>query len=388
MKKSLLALAVLGAAVSAQAADVQMYGIVDAGISYVNQSTSLDGQNGFEDKDTFGMDSGLDSASRFGIKGTEDLGNGMSVSFKLENGFNSDTGEMSQGEDKLFGREASLSLHTGFGTVSFGRMGGLTSSAGTYDLFYSMADSFDGGKNNIVTGFKMSGRYDNMITYASPEFAGAQLFAQYSFQTEGDETDEVSNNDRYAALGMSYKAGNFGLVGVVDGYFYADRNAEGILTNAPEDDGMTVNVGANYDFGFMKLFGAFQYAKNVDDLANLSQVQDIARGTDYAGKVVMNNGMDGYALHVGATFPIASGTLATAVYYADGEEADSFNGNPEAEMTYVGVAAQYNYPLSARTDLYVGAGYSKTDLEGTLASGKIDDDMDVTQVYFGMKHSF
>ena len=103
----------------------------------------------------------------------------MKVGFKLENGFKSDTGALKT-EDTLFDREASVSLYGDFGTLSMGRMGGVASSAGTYDIVYSMADAFDGGDNNIL-GLAISGRSDNMITYQTPKFAGLQGTFQYSF---------------------------------------------------------------------------------------------------------------------------------------------------------------------------------------------------------------
>lgn len=85
-KKTLAAVAVLGAfAGSAFAANVTMYGIIDTGLGY----TSTDKGYG-EDVNKFDMRSGQNSASRFGVKGEEDLGNGLKVGFSLENGFNSD----------------------------------------------------------------------------------------------------------------------------------------------------------------------------------------------------------------------------------------------------------------------------------------------------------
>lgn len=104
MKKSLAALAVLGAfAGSSMAADVTMYGVVDTGLVYSHDKAeaSLFGFSASEKTDSFGMASGTNSASRFGVRGTEDLGNGLTVGFKLENGFESDTGALKT-NGKLF----------------------------------------------------------------------------------------------------------------------------------------------------------------------------------------------------------------------------------------------------------------------------------------------
>ena len=113
------------------------------------------------------MDSGVSSASRFGLKGTEELGNGLKVGFKLENGFQSDSGAL-KSEKRIFDREASVSVYSDFGTLSMGRMGGVGSGAGTYDLVLATADAFDGGDNNVF-GFATSDRYDNMVTYQTPD---------------------------------------------------------------------------------------------------------------------------------------------------------------------------------------------------------------------------
>lgn len=183
MKKTLAALAVLGAfAGSAAAADVTLYGVVDYGFLY-KHSESTEAKSGDTTKtDSLTLDSGVDSASRFGLKGTEDLGNGMKVGFKLENGFSADDGTLSQ-NGRLFGREASLSLYTDFGTFSFGRMGSLGSAAGTYDTVFLIGDAFDGGDGDVF-GFATTDRYDNMVAYQSPKFAGLQVTAMYSHDQE------------------------------------------------------------------------------------------------------------------------------------------------------------------------------------------------------------
>ena len=116
-KKSLIAVAVLGAtAFSVQAANVTMYGKVDTGLRYQTNeiTTGVEALN--TDEDTFSMENGLNSASRFGVKGTEDLGNGLKVGFQLENGFKSDSGEFKTG-GKLFDRQATVSTNCADSTL-------------------------------------------------------------------------------------------------------------------------------------------------------------------------------------------------------------------------------------------------------------------------------
>ena len=128
MKKTLAALAVLGAfgAGSAYAADVTVYGVVDLGLKYTHADSDKQGEDA---TDKLEMASGMQSGSRFGLKGTEDLGNGMKVGFVLENGFSADDGSLGN-DGRLFGREAQVNLSGAFGEISFGRVGQLTSGNG------------------------------------------------------------------------------------------------------------------------------------------------------------------------------------------------------------------------------------------------------------------
>lgn len=95
-KTTLLAMAVSAAAFSVQAAQVSLYGSVSTGVLYQNQASLSGGPDAAnqESKDSFTMESGFWGDSIWGITGEEDLGNGWTVGFTLENEFGSDTGEM------------------------------------------------------------------------------------------------------------------------------------------------------------------------------------------------------------------------------------------------------------------------------------------------------
>ena len=168
-KKSMAALAVLSLSAGlASASEVTLYGIVDNGLHYKHSKVEADGVS--KKTDSFALESGISSTSRFGIKGSEDLGNGMTVSFKLENGFNADDGSF--GDDRLFNRESSLTLSGDFGKLSFGRMGAIGSAAGDFDAAFAIGDAFDGGDGDVF-GFATSDRYDNRSPTrhrASPAF--------------------------------------------------------------------------------------------------------------------------------------------------------------------------------------------------------------------------
>lgn len=121
-KKSLAAVALLGAfAGSAFAADVTLYGVVDEGFLYTHKDAD---KTGVDAVDKLELKSGIQAGSRWGLKGTEDLGNGLKVGFILESGFNADDGTQSV-SGTMFNREASLNVMGPFGQLSLGKIGAI-----------------------------------------------------------------------------------------------------------------------------------------------------------------------------------------------------------------------------------------------------------------------
>ncbi len=160
MKKTLLAVAVTTCAASgaafAQSSNVTLYGIADAGISF--QSHVNGGANG--SGSVTGVTSGGLSGSRWGLRGTEDLGNNLKGIFVLESGFDIDTGKSAQG-GRLFGRQAYVGLQGDYGAVTLGRQ-----QNALYDLFGAydpMALGPTYSLNSVDNQF--NGRADNAIKY-------------------------------------------------------------------------------------------------------------------------------------------------------------------------------------------------------------------------------
>lgn len=384
-KKTLAGLAVAGLfSGAAMAADVNVYGVVDLGLMYNHKKTDITDQATVKN-DSLVMKSGQNAGSRFGLRGSEDLGNGMTVSFKLENGFDADSGKLGQ-DGRLFGREASLTLSGAFGQVSFGRMGGVASAAGTYDYVYAIGDAFDGFDNDIG-GLVQSGRYDNMITYQTPEFAGMKVLAQYSFKNntvadadgKGAEGDEgKSNTNRYASLAAVGQYGNLNLVAAYElQNFRHVSMTDSVVADRGQhnDDQHTFYVGGNYDFGVTKVFALGQAFQNARELNNL-------------GALGEEDGVDGYGLQLGAQTPLAGGLLTTAFYYAHGE---TDNATTENKSDYYGLAARYEYSLSKRTTVYGGAGYAQEKVKNNpraAETANTKEDYDRVQAYVGLKHTF
>ena len=384
-KKSLIAVAVLGAtAFSVQAADVTMYGKVDTGLQYQsNEITVLD--QTVVDTDSFTMENGLNSASRFGVKGSEDLGNGMKVSFQLENGFKADSGEFKT-SGKLFDRQATVALSSDFGTLTMGRVGGIGSGAG-FDLVYGYGDAFDGGSPNVL-GLVKSDRYDNMITYQTPKFAGLQATVQYSFNEDSTDKDREGSSavNRYASAGLT---GSFGALNTVLAYEF--QNYQSFGKDARGEDGHIVYLGGNYDCGFAKTFVMAQYFKglkagSINGLGMLDDIEGEQTGTTLEDEfdAFFDKGAKGFGLHLGTIVPISNGDLTVGAYYVDGKGETSAAGEEDLDFDYIGLATKYEYRLSKRTSVYLGAGYHKAKAEDS--EGEIEQK--VGEVFTGLTHAF
>lgn len=391
MKKTLAALAVLGAfAGSAAAADVTLYGVVDYGFLY-NYTDNQKADGTSTDDNTFGLQSGVDSGSRWGIKGVEDLGNGLKVGFQLESGFNADDGTLSKYNEKqnrIFGRQATLSVYSDFGTLTFGRMGALSSAAGTYDVVYSIGDAFDGGDNDVF-GLYGASRYDNTVAYLSPKFAGLQVTTMYSFKQDsnvakekfsGDEGD-FSSSKRYAGVALT---GEYGPAQFVAAYELTKYGSNGTKRELDKDANVFF-LGGNYDFGVAKVFAMGQYFNGLTTAPTLDDM--LVSATDATGATVATDGVKGFGFNVGTQVPAAGGLITVGGYYSNFEQDGVVAGKEKHEGDYYGLAARYEYDLSKRTMLYAGAGYG-VESRDKVGTEKDDTENQLVQAYVGLTHRF
>lgn len=354
MKKTLAAVAVLGAfAGSALAADVTLYGLVDMGLGYSHVDN-----NGTK-TDSWGLESGQNSMSRIGFKGTEQLTEDVTVGFVLENGFHADNGTL---YSAFFHRQSSLFVKTAFGEVGMGRFGALDSTTGSYNMAGSSLHATTGVAGVGDTGVIFLGqksRMDNSVVYVSPEFAGFQVRAMASLGGMDDEQEASSDTDRYYALGASYKAGAFSTKLIVS---QLDRGHKA----ANVEDALTVTAGARYDFGVTTVSLAAQYF----DEASVTLLDKTAG--ELNGK--------GYAVTLGAVTPVMGGDLTTQAGYVDAEAV----ANSDQTRTAWNVGAIYEYPLSKRTMVYGALGYQVEEDEAIGYSYEVK----AVNAGFGMVHKF
>jgi len=380
MKKTLAAVAVLGAfAGSALAADVQLYGIVDTGVGY--NHVDVDGLGDKQDIDTFQMKSGQASGPRWGLKGTEDLGNGLTVGFILEDGFSSDTGADSA---PMFNRESSLFIEGGFGKLAMGRMGSLNNGQSSWAKV-GMINAFgtsDWGDYSVQVGNVMStaAQWDNMVAYQTPDFAGFKVYAQYGMGntvTDYDSVENESSSDRYYALGATYNNGPFAAYFAVDSINYAswDNKTD---TGEDMDDSLTVTLGGSYDFEAVKVYLGAQYFDEVK-LSNF-------KGVIKAAGVGQSNKVKGYGISLTGDAPVLGGKAMFGIGYTDAESADSEDKSADVELQRYVVSVGYDYPFSKRTDVYAVASYMQDSWEDKM--NKEDADPSAYTFYVGLRHRF
>jgi predicted porin len=275
---------------------VKVYGIADAGIVLDRGGAAGSSQN---------IGSGVASGSRLGFKGKEDLGDGMSAVFVLENGYNIDTGKAAQG-GLLFGRQAYVGLSGAAGTISLGRQ-----YAPYYKAVRDIVDPFctglAGNAQNIFPGFT---RVDNSVEYQTPKSNGLSADVLYG---AGEVAGDAAKN-RTLGASASYEAGPLTLV-------LAHHQQDDATGTAHSRNTM---LGGRYRFGAVTVHAA--YARNRDLLGQASR-----------------DALLGVAVQAGA-----GRVLASVVAHRD-----DFGREAHAHQAAIG----YEYSLSRRTDLYTAYGH-------------------------------
>ncbi|WP_028200678.1 porin, partial [Paraburkholderia fungorum] len=200
---TLVALAgTFGAAAHAQSS-VTLYGTLDTGIDYIsNQKTATGG------KSNWMMESGNVSTDRWGLRGNEDLGGGLSAVFDLENGFNIDSGKFSNGGDE-FGRQAWVGIASKqWGTVTMGRQYDFL-----VDFVAPLSATGSGFGGNIADhpfdndNLNNDLRMNNALKFRSATYDGFTVGGAYAFS---NAAGGFSNNNAYS-LGAQWAGGPFNL---------------------------------------------------------------------------------------------------------------------------------------------------------------------------------
>ncbi|BAO88304.1 porin [Caballeronia cordobensis] len=353
---------------------VTLYGVIDTGLMYVHHSQGQTSQ--------YLMSTGILSGSRWGVKGSEDLGGGLAAVFQLENGFNSGTGQFFQG-GRMFGRQAyvGFSGKDTWGTVTFGRQ---------YDPLVDKVQPVQG--DNWLAGFFIapgdvdnsdnSVRFNNAVKWVSPVWGGLQVEAMYSL---GGIAGATGSGQTYsAAAGWSG-----GPVNVAAGYMHVDNGNATLSTrgtttadsffnssvNAAYATARSINIGragGNYAFGPVIVGGYYSYSEyNPDASSTFTRSEKYHNGSVYA---VWN--------------------ITPALLTEIGYNYMRSLGDSSAKRHQVALGADYN--LSKRTDVYGVVAYAHatgTDGKGVAQAVIGSEDIDAgkpSQVIatVGIRHKF
>ena len=393
MKKSLVALAALAtlgmAGVASAQSSVTLFGVVDAAISYQQTSTRVasaplpgfPGYIAFNDvkQSNWALRNSGYNSSRLGFRGTEDLGGGLAASFWLESALGNDDASTNMN----MSRRSTVSLSGGFGEVRLGR-----DYTPTFwnDTIFDPFGTNGSGTNVISTVSGSLGndnyvRSSNSIGYFLPKNLGG-FYGQFMYGLhENVKTDSYgltpgsdTAKGRYVGGRVGYANGPLDVALSYGESTIADVAAT-LTTASSNNKAKTVNLGASYDFGPVKLFGELSQVRNQFNSAGT--IVNTA-----LGPVALNNSYrDNYnGGLIGVTVPVGAGLIRASysgVRYKDGlgraasaEAGPLFpffsNGSsPKVDKFAIG----YVYNLSKRTALYATAAYTKNKNDNNYLGG-------------------
>ena len=359
MKKAVMLAALTGAfATTAHAqSSVTLYGIIDEGITY---TSNQGGHSNWQETD------GAINTSRWGLRGTEDLGGGLNAIFTLENGCNGTNGTLRQ-DGRLFGRQAFVGLSGNqYGSVTLGRqydsvvdyLGPLALTGTQYGGTF-FAHPFD--NDNLDNDF----RIDNSVKFQSANYGGFKFGALYGFS---NEAGDFANNRAYS-FGASY---NYAGLTVAAGYLQLNSDITSVVvtnTNGALDGDNTFFAGRQrtWGAGVKYVFGpataGFVFTQTI-----LNQAFGISAGqSGVSGGIALNGGsarFNNYEVN-GHYFITPAISVAGAYTYTDG----SLDG---ADPKWNQVNVQLAYLLSKRTELYLQGEYQHVTEDGASIGAMIN----------------
>ncbi|HWW73693.1 MAG TPA: porin [Duganella sp.] len=355
MKKSPISLAILALAAAAGGAaqaqsNVQVYGLMDVGVENANNTSA--GGGGMTRVISGGM-----NTSRWGVRGTEDLGGGLKAVFNLEGGILVDTGAQ---DGALFKRQAYVGLEGAFGRVVVGR-----SFTSVYDTVISydpmgFAPYYSWATSGPATGpskYGFTTAYDNLIKYAGT-FGDFRFGANYA---AGEQTTGVADSAKMGAT-VAYKFGAANVMAT-----YERNNGNTVAATGNRDENTVWHVGANYETGPLKFWAVL---RDYNLTAGRAATADVEATTTWGGV---------------AYKPNAVTTLTGAVYHVNVKNVAA--GRDADPTMYV---LRYRYALSKRTDVHVSGAYAKAK-NGQLTGLSRDDAGFANSqrgITVGMQHRF
>lgn len=354
MQKSVLSLAILaalaiGGAAQAQS-NVQVYGLIDAGVETLNHANANQGS-------VVKVISGGKNTSRWGVRGTEELGGGLKAVFGLEGGILLDTGNA---DGALFKRQAFVGLDGSFGRIVIGR-----SFTTTYDfviLFDPLgyAPNYSWATSTNASGsskYGMTTAFDNLVKYSG----STGEFKYGATVGLGEQAGSTADSRKYA-VGGSWTRGGLGVMAT-----YEQVNGNTLPVTFARDEATAYHVAADYKTGDLRFTGGMRGYKLV---AGKAATADVRGDTYWAGVT--------YSLQPALT-------LTGAAYYVNVKNVAA--GQDADPVMYV---VRGLYALSKRTDLYAVGAHAKAK-NGKLVSLSRDEpgfSSSQSGITVGIQHRF
>lgn len=349
MRKLTALAAALGLAVSINAhaqSSITLYGVLDVAIGYIHNSGGQSSQ--------WKMSTGNVSENEWGLKGTEDLGGGMSANFDIENGFDLASGQIHEG-GRLFGRQAWVGLSAPtWGAVTLGRQ---------YDPISDLvqpitADFFSGiwATPGDVDNYDSSARFDNAVKWTSPVWSGVTLEAMYSF---GGVAGSTGSGQVYSG-GASYLNGPLSLAA---GYLHINNGNPTLSTRGTSASDSLFNSAIN---------AAYESANSVSITRVAAQyvIAPVTFGAAYSYSDYAPDGASTFTqsekYQNGSVF--ASWQVTPTFQTIVGYNYTRSTGDSSAKYHQVNVGV--DYLLSKRTDLFAIAAYQHASGQNGLGAAE------------------
>ncbi len=346
MKKSLIAIAALAAVGAASAqSSVTLYGLADTGLQYTNSKVKVGDVT--TKTSEFGANSGMLNGSRLGVKGAEDLGNGLKATFNYELGFDSANGSFNanNGGVEGFGRKATVGLAGNFGHVRIGRDNTVVDNLVTA----TSADAQSGvdtanhifvrdangvtSTEQLVTARANGVHYDGNFSgfavsaFVAPSDANGND-ATFQKKTKVDGTTTVEERQLGYGLSVGYANGPLTAGVAAQQFTYKDTVADSKETETQ------AAVGGAYDFNVAKVYANYIYNRTKDTKAG-----------------VTTKGPKAHEANLGVTVPFGAASFVAEYGYNRVKVSD------ERSMKSHDFVVGANYAFSKRTDVYGRIGY-------------------------------
>ena len=330
---------------------VTLYGIVDAGLQYTSNSKSLA---------KYSFLSGGNYSDRWGVKGVEDLGNGLNAIFTLENGFNIGTGAFASSGTE-FNRQAFVGLSSAqYGTLTFGRQYSVTTDL--IEAYGPASNTGLGAFPGDISDMDNGVRLNNAVKYKTQTYRGLTLDAMYGFS---NNAGQMNGGSAWAA-GFSYIQGP-----IVAGATYFKTNT---ATGTSASSSSAIATGNSVSAGF----GNSASQQVVNAVAGFKTAQTYT-GLDFA-YTQYRPSASAFTTHSVAFTSIGAVSqyqfrpdisVGLSYNYTLGQSIDS--ASKSSAPRYQEIAGKFAYSLSKRTAFYVFGGYQHASGQTLSSAGTLVD---------------